>query len=270
MNADRTRLIACDLDGTLLNSKHECSDYTVRVWQKILEKGLRFVPVTGRPFSAVKRGVPLDLCSDVICINGVHVYRKNENGQIAMQREKNLDWDTAVEVLEKHREHVPHIHVHLYQGEALYSCVKSEYSDEYSRRTKLEYGFLDNWDQVAGRGVSKLMFISWDNKDLQDLKRALGSVAGIDAVFSSDCYLEVFSNQASKGTALQYLLSEYELKEENLLVFGDSYNDVSMFEISPRGFVMKNASADLLPHLPRTEFSNDEDGVVKTLEALFL
>ena len=83
--------------------------------------------------------------------------------------------------------------------------------------------------------------------------------------------LETCAKGVSKASALRYLLDQYQASPEDLIAFGDEQNDVQMLELAGIGYAMKNASDRLIPVADRlTQFSNDEDGVARELEALFL
>ncbi len=265
------RFIACDLDGTLLRDDHMCSDYTKEVWKALLEKEIYFVPVTGRPFSAMKNHVPLELCKDIICTNGVHIYsKKSMDKEIELIVSTDLAWPVAQKIIDIRDNQFPNVHIHLYQGEMLYTLKENEYSKVYASRTSVTFTTISSWKSIENTPVSKIMFVSWDNSILQDIKRHLDNIEGVHAVFSSKEYLEVFSNEASKGLAIQYLLEKYDLTSKNVLALGDSYNDISMFDVCDYGYIMKNANDDLLPHLKRTPYSNNEDGVARLLKDILL
>lgn len=268
MNFQQIRMIACDLDGTLLHSDHSCSTYATMVWMKLLEKGRYFIPVSGRPFSALKRNIPIEICTDIVCANGARIYSKTEEETLKLVKSQDLSWNLAAKVIKLQQEKFPNVHLQLYQGEDLYTVTTNLFTDEYTQRTQLRYNFIASWDEIAGRGVSKLMFIDSNPALLQEAAERLLGIEGVHCMLSSSQYLEVFSDRASKGNALKYLMEKYTLRPHNLLALGDSYNDIPMFEVCRHGYVMKNANKDLLPELPRTSHTNDEDGAPRLLEEL--
>ena len=83
--------------------------------------------------------------------------------------------------------------------------------------------------------------------------------------------LETCAKGVSKASALRYLLDQYQASPEDLIAFGDEQNDIQMLELAGIGYAMKNASDRLIPVADRlTQYSNEEDGVARELEALFL
>ncbi|VGV12452.1 HAD superfamily hydrolase [Streptococcus pyogenes] len=83
--------------------------------------------------------------------------------------------------------------------------------------------------------------------------------------------LEISSKNINKAYALNYLLGIYNMDKKDLIAFGDEHNDTEMLAFAGTGYAMKNASPVLLPYADQQlNFSNEEDGVAKKLEELFL
>ncbi len=83
--------------------------------------------------------------------------------------------------------------------------------------------------------------------------------------------LEVVPKGISKASGLNHLLKVLDISLENLIAFGDEHNDIEMFKLAPNAYAMKNASARLTPYASEIlPWTNDEDGVARQLEKLFL
>lgn len=83
--------------------------------------------------------------------------------------------------------------------------------------------------------------------------------------------LEFSPKGINKAYALKYLLKILNISQDNLIAFGDEHNDTEMLSFAGTGYAMKNASDTLLPFADKqSEFSNEEDGVAKELEKIFL
>ncbi len=262
-------IIAVDLDGTLLRSDHTISTYTCEVWQKLLDKGIHIIPTTGRPLAAVQKVVPTHLCEYIICTNGVHIY-KRENQNFLLIWDKSLDWQSAEQVFDIKERDFPHIHMHCYVGSALYSRVKTRELDEYTKRTSIPITMLSQWNEIAHSMISKIMCVSEPEQLIQLQSALYDAVPTITATFSMLHYLEIFAREASKSHALLRVMEFLRLDVSVSLALGDSYNDVSMLEMCKYAYVMQNAPENLLPHLPRTDYTNDEEGVARLLETLLL
>jgi hydroxymethylpyrimidine pyrophosphatase-like HAD family hydrolase len=83
--------------------------------------------------------------------------------------------------------------------------------------------------------------------------------------------LEVVPKGVSKASALKHLLKVNGQERSDLIAFGDEHNDIDMLKFAGTGYAMKNASETLLAHADKQiEYTNDEDGVARTLEKLLL
>ena len=83
--------------------------------------------------------------------------------------------------------------------------------------------------------------------------------------------LECAPKGVNKAFALNYLLETYGLDRKDLIAFGDEQNDTDMLAFAGTGYAMKNANPVLLPYADKqTEYTNDQDGVARQLEKLFL
>ena len=83
--------------------------------------------------------------------------------------------------------------------------------------------------------------------------------------------LEFSPKGVNKAYALNYLLKTLNISQDNLIAFGDEHNDTEMLAFAGTGYAMKNANEVLLPFANKqTEFTNEEDGVAKELEKIFL
>ncbi len=262
-------LLALDLDGTLLRNDHTMSTYTCEVWQKLRDKGIHLVPTTGRPFAAMKEAVPTHLCDYLICTNGVHIY-KREGDEFSLIWDKSLSWQTARKVIEIKERDFESMHMHCYIGDALYARATTEELREYTQRSSLAVTLLKEWDDIEDNAISKIMCVS-EHEELKELQNAIHhAIPDVTPTFSMLHYLEIFTREASKSHALLHVMQQLNLNASQALALGDSYNDAPMLEVCKHAYVMKNAPASLAPQLPRTDYSNEEDGAARLLEKLLL
>lgn len=261
------KMIGIDLDGTLLDDNHMLSDYTIDVWNKVKQKGIHILPVTGRPTSGMLTKIPMELCEYSINYNGVRITHFTNEGNSEIVWDKSLEWDIAKKTLYYASEHFPDIHIQLYANNILYAKHANERTEEYIDRTGLTYVFLDDWSKLLKPSVTKIMAVA-DHEDLLPLQVQLSSMNEITAVFSMKHYLEIFNAQASKGNAILYLADMLKIQQTELLGIGDSFNDVTLLEACGHAFVMKNALDEVAPHIQRTDYTNNDNGVAKLLEKI--
>ena len=267
MNKD-IKLIAVDLDGTLLNSDHNVSDYTVRIWKEVQKRGIHIMPVTGRTVTGMRFSVPYELCEYSINTNGVHIF-KNNNGEPKKLWDKSIQWDVAFSILEFLTRQFPSITVQAYSDEELYALAHDARTGEYLSRAGIPYNILKSWDEIEGKDISKIMSLD-THLELLPVAQAMLDFSEVHAVFSMPIYLETFSVLASKGHALEYVMELLGIPHAQVLGIGDSFNDLAMLEVCGTSYVMRNANPKVAPHLPRTEYTNNEHGVAKLIEQLIL
>lgn len=261
------KLIASDLDGTLLNDKHYMSDYTVQVWKKVREKGIHIMPVTGRPLIGVlDQTIPRDMCEYTINANGVHVFKIHDNREEIIW-DKSIEWSVTNKVIKFLQDKYPQAFFHMYVGQDIYALELNERTDEYSHRIGLGYNIIDSWDEIENSSIVKMMVLD-EYESLQPIQEDLSAWSEVNAVFSSPSYLEIFHAEASKGNALLFLANKLGIDRSEILGMGDAGNDVSMLEVCGHAYMMKNADDSVAPQIPRTDFTNDEDGVARHIEKL--
>ena len=197
------KLIAVDLDGTLLNSESKLSSYTIETIQKVSEQGHRVIITTGRPYRMADHIYKeLGLESPMINFNGAltHIPNKKWSKELSMTLDKKYLLDMV------------------------------------ERENDIQADF------IAGEYRNKFSVI-----------------------------LECAPKGVNKAFALNYLLETYGLDQKDLIAFGDEQNDTDMLAFAGTGYAMKNANPVLLPYADKqTEYTNDQDGVARQLEKLFL
>ena len=265
------RLVATDVDGTLLDSGHSLGEENAAALRRCQEQyGIEVVIATGKargPWAAqVLPALGLGTECTAIFLQGLYVTRGDE-----VVYERPMDEALLTLALEFHAEHAPRSGtVALYCGTEILCHTPDAQTDRL-----LPYG-----EPVpSGRGdllanvvgvtpVHKLLYLGAE-EDLAALRPALEQTLGDRAtvVKAIDGMLEVLPPGASKGAALRRLLEERNLDPSAMLALGDGENDVEMLRLAGTGVAMQNAvqaakdAADVV-----LDQSNDEAGVAAALE----
>lgn len=261
---DEVKVIALDLDGTLLNSEHKISDYNKNIIAKLKSRGIQVILCTGRPYNAMKDyRRELNLTDDVICFNGANIIDVDNN----LIFDASLDTPTSLELVKVGKAH--NMYFHGFMGDKWLVPNESEISKVYAERTGLTptLGDLENKEDLR---FIKMMYIG-ENEDLKkiysELDKKLGS--SVYKAFSNPNFLEVLNGQCSKAKALDFFLKKQDLTSENLLVMGDGYNDLEMLKYAKYGIVMENTPIELKSQFNRVALHHDSDGVGRYLEEFF-
>lgn len=258
------RLIAVDLDGTLLNNQHQMTPRTERALTAALARGVGVVIATGKTRAAAEEIIArLKLTTPGVYNQGLLVV----DGDGSIPHQQLLDRDTAFEVIDLARaESIPTV---IYNGLRLMAFGRQDYLDILRRyEPTLEVIAPDAVDSMP---INKLMLLDWADR-LPALRARLNRMLGarvtlVQAVAHS---LEVLPPGASKGSGLKVVLDHLGIDPQNVMAIGDGENDLSMIEMAGVGVAMGNAYAGLKAAADYVTATNDEDGVALAVERYVL
>lgn len=261
---DAPRLVASDLDGTLVRSDLSVSDRTRDVLARVEEAGALFVMVTGRPprwmapvaEATGHRGL-------AVCANGALVYDLHTEQVV---RSSLISAEAAGEVVQALRRQIPGIAFAVEKG-----------LDGFGR----EASYVPRWDngevlvapveELIASGVVKLLarHEKLGSDDL--LARARAAVGDLAECThsSSDGLLEMSATGISKASGLASLAEEWGVTPEQVVAFGDMPNDLPMLTWAGHAVGMANAHPEVLEAVDEVTASNDDDGVAQVLERWF-
>ena len=269
------RLLALDIDGTLLRSDKGLSPRTRRALHEARAAGTRLVLVTGRRYPSARK-VAEDLGGDVPLVlhNGALVV---EEGKLL--RCTLLPSPAAVHAVRIGRARGLDGVLHCgRQGEGQLRieerALQSRLVGYYLERSRRDVQVVDDLEQAAAGGdVIQVMFGgARDEMDAvwPEVARDLGAVARVERTVYPQIgvgILDVLAPGVSKAQALAFLQERWGIAAAETLAIGDNWNDREMLERAGLGLVMGNADPEMrelgLPVLP----SNDEDGVAVAIEA---
>jgi Cof subfamily protein (haloacid dehalogenase superfamily) len=268
----RFRLIAADLDDTLLDENSKISARNREAIRKAVDRGLWFIIATGRMFkTSVSFMEALGLNSDCPLINyhGAMI-KTSQSKRIILHRP--LENKLAVAVAEAAEQQ--QCHVSLFVNDNLYISEESEYSRYYQSLAKIDpqpVGRLSDFLKKNGANPSKISIIRWDGHIDQieaNLKTAFNEKLSI--LQSRPYFLEITDQKATKGQALRWLAEQQGIKPEEVIAFGDGHNDLDMVSYAGLGVAMANARPEVIQAANLVTASNNEDGVAEVIEKYVL
>ena len=276
------KLIASDMDGTLLNSKHTISKGNIEAIKIAQKNGLHFTIVTGRSYDMVK---PLldefNIQCECILMNGAE-YRNNRGEIIESIDIESENVEMALDILDKaklHAEIFTRYGIYTFKNvdkETLYHRVRSfspfrtdddieEFLIEREDMTNMKY--LDSIKDFLDLNipVSKIITYHTDAKFIAEVKEELRKITGIavSGTFSND--IEINNIYAQKGIILAKAIKKLGIERNEVIVLGDSFNDYSMFTEFENSYAMENAIPEIKEIAKYITASNDEDGVGKAI-----
>lgn len=264
------KLVATDYDDTLLNSSYEVTDFSKEVILKYVAEGGIFVLCTGRMYASIKEA------AKKIGVGGIAI---SYQGAYTC----NLDTDTVIKEF-----NIPHelayeyidfvngfdVVKQLYAGDKLYVEQKNVYTERYSAFCGVPYkavGDLKSFIAKSDARINKLYCCVREEDCAKLRETAKARFAGRLLVNSSKPWnVEAISAESSKGAALKYVAQALGIKREEILAFGDNYNDLEMIEYAGTGAAVGNAVDALKRAADIIVPTNDENGVAQTILKLCL
>ena len=263
------RLIAVDLDGTLLDSAHRLSERNRQALQQAIEGGVRVVIATGKTrFSA--RGLirELGIASPGVYLQGTLTYYAD--GRV--RRSVAMDRDTLRQVIAFAKAHG--MDLLAYSGDRVFARRADAAADklaEYGEPMPEAVGAMENILHQTG-DINKLILYGAESRIApmrKRLSRQLGERVHLTRA-NVRGVLEVLPANASKGAGVALVMKDLGITPENALAIGDGENDIEMLKTVGLGVAMGNAVPRLKAVADQIVASNNENGVAQAIEMFVL
>ena len=261
------KLIAADMDGTLLNSNEEISDITVNAINRAVEKGVVVTLSTGRPLQGVEKYInQLNLNCPVITYNGAVIAHSKTKKILFSQdmdaREAGIVYNLAI------KKGVMFI---VWSQNKLYASEISEKTYFYEGITNTKAELLTDFAKVAEQGITKMLWYA-QPEILDEYINELKEVEFYNTTFTKSraYFLEFFSNKVSKAVAMEKLGQYYGINREEMIAIGDQTNDLPMIEYAGLGVAMANGVDKVKAVADYITTSNNEDGVANVINKFIL
>ena len=267
------RIIALDLDGTLLNSNKELSSGNLAALERAASAGIEVVPTTGRFYNGMPESIrKLPFIHYAITINGAQV-ADLRTGEVIYRAE--MPWEQAVEIMSYLEEHS--LIYDCFQDNAgwmtgaLKTRIDGEVADPHYRKMLHELRQsvpeLKSLLSERRRGVQKVQFFT--NRPelrLQLLEELPKRFENLSVSSSTIDNAEINQLHANKGEALLALAKHLGLPADATIAFGDGLNDLSMIRHAGVGVAMANACEEVKQEADWITLSCDQDGVARGIE----
>jgi hypothetical protein len=239
----RVRLIALDLDGTLLDDRKEIHPDNVAALREAARRGVLVAISSGRMIPRIE---PIQDTLGVDCIllayNGGKVVGTRAEGRPLIHH-RPLPADVAAVFIEFSQEH--DYLLNFYHDDLLYaedSPRRRRFMEIYSARTGAEY-HIDDLSRWRGKEPTKLILLADPPERDRLHDRFRGELGGRASITKSDPeYLEVMAPGVTKGEGLRSLAAHYGFSTREVLAIGDADNDNPMLEAAGIGVAVANAS----------------------------
>ena len=250
---NKIKLIILDIDNTIANNNHEITEYTRNIIKEIKNKGIYVVLCSGRSNNhTIEKSKLCNASPIVISDNGAIIYNYSLQKVYASSSIKK---DTIKKIIE----------------------ICDEYNIDYVLDTiNTRYKYIDD----IPCDITQIVVDSTNKEDVNRCADILSSFEDIriantnlyNNIEKKDYYFcDITLKEASKGFAIKKLINILNIKENEVICFGDSMNDYTMLEASKYFIAMKNADKKLKEKaFMITEDDNDDDGVAKFINKYIL
>ena len=262
MPSSRIKMVVTDMDGTLLNSRHEVSNRFFELFHALHAKGVQFVAASGRQYgSMLSKLYSIQEELIIIAENGAYVRRQEEEllitpvdkPQIDRVLNRTLPLDRANPVL------CSKDNAYVQSNDPEFIELLKEY---YSGFELVENAYTVE-DQIL-----KVAVHHPENSERFVYPSVESFEPEMKVKVSGNHWVDISHPDANKGQALSFVMAQLGIQPEELLVFGDYNNDLEMLELAHHSYAMANAHPKVKEVANYTTRSNDEFGVERVLESL--
>lgn len=267
------KLIACDLDETLLRDDRTISKEDIEAIQEAKKLGVKFVPATGRGFNTVENTLKeLGLFQEeneyVISYNGGAITENKDNRLLHFE---GISFELASELYKRGLKYDVCIHIYTKTDVYAYNYLQEEI-DYLAGRMKVTEIFDDNIDFLKGQEIVKALYMNTDYSYLNQIEKDLSDITqGIDVSYSANRYIEFNHKGVNKGHGLLSLAKMLGIKKEETIAIGDNFNDLSMIKVAGLGVGVNNTIEDMKKECDYiTEATNNENAVAEVIHKFIL
>lgn len=266
----KCKLLALDLDDTLLGNDSKISPRNMAAIRKAAAKGIMIVIATGRMFrSALPYARELEVNLPLITYHGALIKKA---GSSEVLRHCPVPLDAALEILELGEE--KGFHLNLYCHDRLFVAEDNESTHYYRTIASVPVELVGNLTRFLLKErtePTKLTIINLDGRftELQQLLRERYS-SRLSILQSRPYFLEITRKEATKGQALKFLSEKEGISAEEIVAIGDSYNDLDMLQFAGTGVAVANAPQEVKNAADVITRAAAEDGVAVFLEKYVL
>lgn len=263
-NCDCKKLLAIDLDGTLLTDNGNITEGNLKSLKKASEKNTTIAIATGRAFFNALRVIDkYGFDCYLICFNGALIVNLKNNEEIFS---KTMEKEAAQKIVDLCiGEKLPlHVFGKTYWG----INFMDEAVKEFVEKQNIHPNIIRDARQIEDIDIINLVGIGKVDKISEFIVKNNMKVSFTNSDKES---IDVMGENVNKGNALEILADKLNFRKEEIISIGNYYNDVEMFKMSNTGIAIQNSPDDVKLHADYvTQNSNNEEGVKEAIEKFIL
>jgi Cof subfamily protein (haloacid dehalogenase superfamily) len=260
----RYKLLALDLDGTILDLHLNLDPRDVASLHRIVDAGVAVIACTGRPFPGATPWVErLGLAGPIICYQGAQV--RTLDGDMLLDH--GVPHELAMEVIRYARER--DLHVQAYRDDQLIVERDRPEAHIYARHAGMQIHVVPDLDEAMGPTTPKLVIVSTPETVESILPDARSRWKGrLNVATSTPDYLEFTSADSDKASALRYMCDRLGVDQSETVAVGDGRNDASMIAWAGLGIAVAGSPPEVVAAADRTIPGPGHGGIEQLADAL--
>lgn len=269
------KLICTDVDGTLLDINRGLSPYTLQVLKRAMHQHqIPLILASSRMPSAMTYfHEELGINERLICYNGALVLdKKGQNGAADVLFSLPIPSDITSKIIDFGEELA--LHTSVYKNDNWYAPQMDYWTEREINNTRVQAQIADYKaikEQVCqkAQGAHKIMCMGSVEHIDQMMEFLYNNFSEtVSAYRSKDTYLELANKSINKATAIQLIAIKYDVLLDEIMAFGDNYNDMEMLESVGWGVAVGNGREEVKAIANEITCHHKEDGLAKSLEAM--
>lgn len=256
------KLIAVDLDGTLLDNNSMISDENIKAIKYAINKGVIVIPCTGRAIQGItKFNFLVELCSFAVAYNGGMVINLKNKKTIYNCPLLNSD---ANFIINKGLEYNTNICV--WSDNNLYCNKINQYTLSYSKISGVNPIEFNNTHFFDDKVITKVLWHD-EKENVSDFLKSMSKAVSknVSCCTSKPWFLEFFNSSTSKSLSISKISDKLKINRNEIIAFGDELNDICMLEYAGLGVAMENAKSEVKKIADFVTLSNDKDGFAQAI-----
>lgn len=286
------KLIAIDLDGTLLNSYGVMSERNKQALLNANEKGAEIVLASGRTTNSVKNiANDIGICNYIICGNGSLIYDLHKEEIVY---DKFIDKKKALQIINVCEQNSIYYNIYtenmviaktLNNNVLFYHQENANKPDNKKTKINLVQNIYEYVEKLENQNILKITISDSDNIIFNGIIRKLREIKNIDVLDVAHMsrkmiksgtetvsigyyYTEITSKNVDKWYAIEYLMEHLNIQKEEIMTIGDNVNDKIMIENAGMGVTMGNSAPYIRQIADMVVADNNSDGVAEAIERI--
>ena len=258
---NKIKMIVTDMDGTLLNSKKEMHPETLNIVDKLIRSNIKFVVASGRQYFNIYNRFNDDRII-YVADNGSFIFKDNEIFSFS-----SLNKNVVKEILEI-VDNIDDTYVIISGKKSSYTTNVDESIEKHFREYYSKIEIINNFEDIDDE-ICKIAIFNLNGTEKNVYHYLSKYSKDYSVTVSSFEWLDVFDLNINKGEAINLLKKEFNLKNDEIMIFGDYLNDLEMYDVSSETYAMENAHPKIKEVAKYIAPSNDNFGVIRVIKEKF-